>query len=84
MALLDTGMPCAICGEPIADPSHDIFAMTMWGIDDPRFALLDDATCHQTCIDQWSLRDEFIDYFNRNCRNTLYIDRYGHIADRHR
>ena len=82
MALVDAGMPCALCGEPIIDPMHDTFAMTMWGIDDVRFAVLDDVACHQTCVDQWPLRDEFIDYYNCNCKDELYVDREGHVAYR--
>ncbi len=82
MALVDVGMPCALCGEPIADPMHGTFAMTMWGIDDLRFFSLDDAACHQGCVDQWKLCDEFIAYFNRNCKNQLYVDRHGHVAYR--
>ncbi len=82
MALVDAGMPCALCGDPITDPMHDTFAMTMWGIDDLRFAPLDDAACHQACVDKWKLRDEFIDYFNRNHKNELYVDRHGHVAYR--
>ncbi|QDV22237.1 hypothetical protein Q31a_05210 [Aureliella helgolandensis] len=82
MALVNAGMPCALCGESIADPMRDTFAMTKWGIDDLRFAVLDDAACHQSCVDQWDLRDEFIGFYNRNCKNELYVDRRGHVAYR--
>ena len=82
MALVDAGMPCALCGEPIAAPMYETFALTMWAIDDLRFAALADAACHQECVDQWKLRDEFMAYFNRNCKNQLYVDRHGHVAYR--
>tara|TARA_R110002111_G_scaffold257689_1_gene326150 strand:+ start:264 stop:650 length:387 start_codon:yes stop_codon:yes gene_type:complete len=61
---------------------RDTFAMTMWGIDDDRFAVLDDAACHQKCIDQWEKRDEFLRYYNRNCKDELYVDRNGHVSYR--
>ncbi len=82
MALVDAGMPCALCRTPIEDPMRDTFAMTMWGIDDERFVVLDDAACHQSCIDRWELRDEFLAYYNRNCRNELFINRFGHVSYR--
>ena len=68
MALVDVGMPCALCRSPIDDPRCDTFATTYWGIDDDCFAVLDDAACHQACIDDWEHRDAFLDYYNRNCR----------------
>ena len=74
MALVDAGMPCALCRSPIDDPMRDTFAMTMWGIEDDRFAMLDDAACHQACIDQWEHRDAFLAYYNRNCRDELYVE----------
>jgi len=82
VALVFTGMSCALCRKPIDDPMHDTFATTMWGMDDLRFAVLDDSACHQVCIDRWKLRDEFIEYYNRNCKNELYVDRKGHVAYR--
>ncbi len=82
MALVDAGMPCALCRTPIDDPMRDTFAMTMWGIDDDRFAVLDDAACHQACIDRWEHRDAFLNYYNRNCRDELYVDRHGHVSYR--
>ena len=82
MALTYDGMPCSLCGEPIVDPSRDTFVMTMWGIDDLRFVQLDDSACHQTCIDSWKLRDCFIEYCNRNCKEELFVDRAGHLRYR--
>lgn len=82
MALVDAGMPCALCRCPIDDPMRDTFAMTMWGIEDERFAILDDSACHQSCIDQWELRDEFVSYYNCNCKNELFVNRNGHVAYR--
>lgn len=82
MALVDAGMPCALCGEPIADPARDTFTLTMCGIEDLRFSILDDAACHQKCIDEWNLRDEFVDYYNRHCENELHVDCNGHVAYR--
>ena len=82
MALVDAGMPCALCHAPIDDPIRDTFAMTMWGIEDNRFAMLDDAACHQACIDRWEHRDAFLAYYNRNCRDELYVDRNGHVSYR--
>lgn len=54
----------------------------MMGIDDSRFARLDDAACHQACIDHWELRDEFIAYFNRSFHEQLTIGRRGHVSFR--
>ena len=82
MALVDAGMPCALCRSPIDDPMRDTFAMTMWGIDDDRFAMLDDGACHQACIDRWEHRDAFLVYYNRNCNDELYVDRNGHVSYR--
>lgn len=53
--------------------------MTMWGIDDARFARLDDSACHQACIDDWIYRDDFLEYYNRCCKNELFINRAGHV-----
>ena len=61
---------------------RDTFAMTMWGIEDERFAILDDSACHQSCIDQWELRDEFVNYYNCNCKNELLVNRNGHVSYR--
>ena len=83
MALVWDGMPCAICGEPIADTSSDdMFALTMWGIADARFVGVDDAAMHQACIDAWDLRDEFVAYFNEHCSNELRVNRNGSVAYR--
>ena len=82
MALTWDGMPCAICGEPIRDTSNEIFALTMWGITDTRFARLDDAAMHQSCIDNWHLRDEFIAFYNENCRDELRVNRRGNVRYR--
>ena len=82
MALVNNGMPCAICGEPIEDVSKDIFALTFYGIRDRRFARLDDSACHQACIDNWHLRDEFISFYNKQCCNEIRIDRQGHVGYR--
>ncbi|KLU03477.1 hypothetical protein RISK_004481 [Rhodopirellula islandica] len=83
MALVWDGMPCAICGEPIADTSSgDMFALTMWGIADPRFVRVDDAAMHQSCIDGWDLRDEFVAYFNEHCSNELRVNRSGRVVYR--
>ena len=82
MALTWDGMQCPICGDPIQDTSHDLFALTMWGIDDAQFAQLDDAAMHQHCIDNWHLRDDFITYYNDNCRDELHVDRHGRVAYR--
>ena len=54
----------------------------MWGIEDERFAILDDSACHQSCIDQWELRDEFVNYYNCNCKNELLVNRNGHVSYR--
>jgi hypothetical protein len=80
MALVYENMPCAICLQPIPDPNHDTFATTMWGIRDPRFIQLDDTACHQSCIDNWPMRDEFIDYYNHHCNDELRINRRGHVC----
>jgi hypothetical protein len=64
------------------DASVEMFALTAWGICDPRFARLDDAACHQACIDNWDLRDEFIAYYNANCRDEIRINRRGHVCYR--
>lgn len=82
MALTYDGMPCSLCGKPIDDASQNIFAMTMWGIEDLRFAHLDDNACHQSCIDNWKHRDAFIDFHNRELKDELYIDKHGHVAYR--
>lgn len=82
MALVDAGKPCALCHSPIEDPMRDTFAMTMWGIEDARFAVLDDAACHQACIDRWELRDEFVHYYNLHCKNELFVNRNGHVTYR--
>ena len=83
MALVWDGMPCAICGKPIADTSSDdMFALTMWGIADPRFVGVDDAAMHQACIDGWHLRDEFVAYFNEHCSNELRVNRNGSVVYR--
>lgn len=83
MAMVWEGMPCAICRQPIPDPAKDTFAMTMHGFKDRRFARLDDSACHQRCIDQWDLRDEFIDYFNQDFGNKLFVNRGGHVVYRY-
>ncbi len=84
MALVWDGVPCAICGEPIADTSNDsdgdVFALTMWGITDPRFVGIDDAGMHQACIDNWHVRDEFLAYFNEHCSNELRVNRSGRVV----
>ena len=82
MALTYDGMPCSLCGKPINGASKNIFAMPMWGIEDPRFAHLDDRACHQFCIDSWKQRDAFIDYYNRELKDELVIDKNGHVAYR--
>ena len=82
MALTWDGMPCAICGAPIQDTSESVFALTMWGITDPRFARLDDAAMHQACIDNWPLRDEFVAFYNHTCRDELRINRRGNVCYR--
>ncbi len=83
MAMVSEGMPCALCGEPIPDPTKDTFAMTMHGFKDRRFVVLDDSACHQRCIDQWELREEFIDYFNQLHGNELFVNRRGHVVYRY-
>lgn len=82
MAMVWEGMPCALCRKPIPDPSRDTFAMTMHGFKDLRFVALDDSACHQRCIDQWELRDEFIAYFNQLYGNELFVNRRGHLVYR--
>jgi hypothetical protein len=82
MALTWNGMQCAICREPIQDTSRDILGFTAWAISDPRFARLDDAAVHQSCIDNWHLRDDFIDYYNQTCRDELRVNRRGHVCYR--
>ena len=82
MALTWDGMPCAICGESIPDTTEPLFALSMWGITDPRFARLDDAAMHQACTDNWHLRDEFISFYNKTCRDELRINGHGNVCYR--
>jgi hypothetical protein len=83
MALIDDDMPCALCGKPIHS-DQEMFCTTAWGCRYRRFQLLEDTASHQECIDQWALRDEFIEYYNRNCGIELYLDGNGRVAYRPR
>ncbi len=74
MALLDDGMQCVICGKiiPCVD-TEKLFCTTFHGIRDPRFKHLDDAAMHQSCLDEWGLRDAFVSYYNEKCENELQV-----------
>ena len=82
MAFTWNGMPCAICGEPIQDASRDVLGFPAWAISDPRFARFDDAAVHQSCIDGWHLRDEFVAHFNEHCHDELRVNRRGNVCYR--
>jgi hypothetical protein len=79
MALFVDGLCCPICGKPMYEDSDEIFGLTMWGIKDERFKILDDSCMHQACIDHWELRNEFLDYYNTNCCDELRINDEGRV-----
>ncbi|QDT03895.1 hypothetical protein K227x_22800 [Rubripirellula lacrimiformis] len=56
--------------------------MTMHGFDDPRFAILDDAVCHQRCLDNWELKQEFVSYANENFGVGLALTHGGQVIYR--
>ncbi len=60
---------------------RDTFAMTMWGIDDERFVALA-MPLSSVMYRPLELRDEFLAYYNRNCKNELFINRFGHVSYR--
>lgn len=83
MALVHDGMICVLCNSPIQDIETDeFFATTYFGIEDPLYALLDDAAVHQKCIDTWKHRDEFVAYYNAHCCNELRVTRSGRVVYR--
>lgn len=84
MALIEPGMPCGLCGEPIHDPDVDTFCTTAHSelYYHPEFNVLNDAAVHQSCIDSWTERDAFVAFFNSEIRDSLVVGQDGHVRYR--
>ena len=66
MALVVFGQSkCALCGKTL-ERDDEILGFPCVGILEPRFVRLDDSCIHQSCLDEWSDRDNFVEYWNRN------------------
>jgi hypothetical protein len=78
MALVDDGMPCAICGKPIDDVST-CFTTTMVGLQLP-LSRLDDSAAHPECVDAWEHKTEFVEAYNARWKERQFeIDDAGHV-----
>lgn len=78
MALVDDGMPCAICGKPIDDGST-CFTTTMVGLAPP-LSRLDDSVAHPECVDAWEHKAEFVAAYNARWKERQFeIDDAGHV-----
>jgi hypothetical protein len=72
--LVTPDMKCPLCGEPFAD--RPVFSFTFVVIEDPRFKCFDDYAVHQTCLNEWELRDEFVAVWNERVDNTLLTQKW--------
>ncbi len=62
MALVEDGMGCPLCNEPIDDVTT-CFSTTMVGLPHP-LSILDDAAAHPECTVAWPHRDDFASAYN--------------------
>jgi hypothetical protein len=64
MAELSERMTCPLCERPIDLGAGDYIALPCVGLTNPRYAPLDDAAVHGSCLKAWRKRDHFVRLFN--------------------
>ena len=78
MALIENGMVCPLCNNPIDDLSKCL-ATTMVNLSGP-LSVLDDAAAHSDCVADWPLKEEFVAAYNEAYGSpVLEIRPNGHV-----
>lgn len=70
MSMVWEGMCCPLCNLPIDIDAKDFIAFPYVGLENTRYAALDDAAVHNICIKDWMKRDQFIRLFNEAMANS--------------
>jgi hypothetical protein len=83
MALIYSGMPCAICGEPLDIHGPRVATTHFIGDETDPLWRFSDTAMHYSCFQEWKHREEFVKKYNDSVkeRNEI-VARYNELVAR--